>query len=471
MNSDLQFSLMSKSHFLGKSNIELEELVLATFVNFPDTYFKVSDQLTIREFSDDRTRYIYLAVKELSEVSKIDLATVTDKLIQKKYKEIISKQLNGFDIIIYLNSICDRIDSDEHLIEHVSILNGYAKRRQLTLLSEEITIACNDMQDPQDVVNMINTKIVDIQEMGDVEEFDLNKENKKVLKSLEPIKNQGKLVRTFIDAVDEIIYCIEPTEVFVIGAAPSMGKTAFALEIFKNNIINNIPSAFFSLEMGTTQLLNRLYANESKIPLNKIRSRSFTNDEIKRFNQTIGVFENKKLYIDSKSRKLSHILNKIRKYAIRYDVKLIIIDYLQLVTCDVGKQGNREQEIAVISRSFKEIANELEIAIIPLSQINRAIHQRSNKRPTLGDLRESGSIEQDADMVAFVHRPAYFDIQNGIPDVEYAEIILAKGRSTGIGKAEVAYESRLTKFISKNKEEINNLRDNQLNPNLDFDNE
>ena len=224
MNSDLQFSLMSKSHFLGKSNLELEELVLATFVNFPDTYFKVSDQLTIREFSDDRTRYIYMAIKELSEISKIDLATVTDKLIQKKYSDIISKQFNGFDIIVYLNSICDRIDSDEHLIEHVSILNGYAKRRQLTLLAEEITIGCNDMQDPQDVVNMINTKIIDIQEMGDVEEFDLNAENKKVLKSLEPIKNQGKLVRTFIDAVDEIIYCIEPTEVFVIGAAPSMGK-------------------------------------------------------------------------------------------------------------------------------------------------------------------------------------------------------------------------------------------------------
>jgi len=474
MDDNIQMSLMSKSHFLGKSNIELEEMVLATFVNFPDSYFKVADQLTIREFSDTRTRYIYLAVKELSEVSKIDLATVTDKLIQKKYTNVVEKQMNGFDLTIYLNGICDRVDSDEHLLEHTSILNGYAKRRELTELGNEIITSCNNMDDPQDVINKINTKVVDIQEMGDVEEFDLNAENRKVLASLEPIKDQGKLVRSFIDKLDEIIHCIEPTEVFVIAAAPSMGKTAFALEIFKNNIMNDIPCAFFSLEMGTTQLLNRMYANESGIPLNKIRSRLFTSEERQRFNQTIGLFENKKFIIDSKSRKLSHISNKIRKLVMRHGCRLIMIDYLQLMSCDVGKTNNREQEIATISRTIKELANELNVAIVPLSQINRAIHSRANKRPTLGDLRESGSIEQDADMVAFVHRPAYFDISGGIPEIEYAEIILAKGRSTGIGMAEVAYQAKLTKFISKSTEEMQGLRDDQLGPidnNTNFDNE
>ena len=475
MDNNLQMSLMSVSHFAGKSNRELEEMVLATLVNFPDTYFKVADQLTVREFSDSRTQYIYLAIKELSEVSKIDLATVTDKLIQKKYTDVVEKEYNGFDLVIYLNGICGRVESDAHLEEYVNILNGYAKRRELTSLAEEVTVACNNMEDPQDVVNIINSKIIDIQEMGYVDDFDLNDANKRVYESLEPIKDQGAIVRTYINAIDSMIYCIEPSELFVIGAAPSMGKTAFALTIFKNNVLNNVPSAFFSLEMKDYQLLNRIYASESEIPLTKLRSRDLEVEERTRLDKTIGEFETKPIYIDHKSRKLSHICNKTRKLVMRHKVRLVIIDYLQLINCDIGKQMNREQEIATISRELKELASELSIVVMPLSQINRAIHSRSNKRPTLGDLRESGAIEQDADIVAFVHRPAYFEIHNGPPpDIEYAEINLAKGRSSGVGNVEIAYQSKLTKFLNKTKYEMDEIKNEQLpevQPNNNFDEE
>jgi len=207
-----------------------------------------------------------------------------------------------------------------------------------------------------------------------------------------------------------------------------------------------------------------MYASESGIPLSKLRSRNLLSNERTNLNKTIGLFEDKPIYIDHKSRKLSHICNKIRKLVMRHKVRFVIIDYLQLISCDIGRQMNREQEISTISRELKEVASELSIVIAPLSQINRAIHQRSNKRPTLGDLRESGAIEQDADIVAFVHRPAYFEIHNGPPPpTEYAEIIIAKGRSCGVGKIDVGYQSALTKFLNKTSTEINELKNEQFN--------
>jgi len=462
MDNSMQYNLMSKSDFIGQSNVDIEEIVLATFVNYPESYFKVADQLSVREFSSTENRYIYLVIKELSEVSKIDIATVTDKLIKKKYHDIMLNTKHGFDIIVHLNGICERIDSDAHLLNHVEILNGYAKRRELVTLSAEILDGCNNMVDPVEVINQISTKIVDIQEMGDIEEFDINQANKDVYASLEPKKDNTLMVKTHLNKVDEFIYCLEPSELIIIAAAPSMGKTALALEIFKNQIINDVPAAYFSLEMGTTQLLNRMYAVESNIPLSTLRTRLLSEANMKALNRTIGAFEKKKFWVDDRARKLSHIANKIRKSVIRHQCKLVIIDYLQLITCDTGKQGNREQEVANISRTFKELASELRIPIIALSQINRAIHARSNKRPTLGDLRESGAIEQDADMVIFVHRPAYFQLDQPLPEVEYTELIFAKGRSTGIGKVEVAFQSSMTKFINNSFEEMKMLKLTQI---------
>jgi replicative DNA helicase len=311
MNDNLQFNLMSKSEFIGQSNADVEEVVLATFVNYPESYFRVADQLTINEFSSTENRYIYQAIKELSEVSKIDIATVTDKLIQKKYVDIMYGVKKGFDLIVHLNGICERIDSDNHLLQHVEILNGYAKRRALTVLAEDINKDCNDMVDPQDTVNRISTTIVDIQEMGDIEEFDINKANKEVYASLEPKKKGDILVQSHIAVVDKFIYCFEPTELIIIAAAPSMGKTALALEIFKNQITHDTEVAIFSLEMGQTQLLNRMYAVEADIDLSKIRQRLISTDERKRLDTVIGQFENKKFWIDDRSRKLSHISNRL----------------------------------------------------------------------------------------------------------------------------------------------------------------
>jgi replicative DNA helicase len=461
-NKNLQLNLMNASNFIGQSNSDVEEAVLATLVNFPETYYKIADQLSQKEFSRIENRYIYSAIKEVSEVSAIDILTVTDKIIQKKYDEAIVGVVKGFSIVTHLEDICERIDSDDHLEKHVSLLNGYAKRRELMKLGNNIVADCNDMKDPMEVMSFISTKIVDIQEMGDVDEFDLLAANKDVYKSLDPRPDNEMIIRSYIDAIDDFIYCFEMTELIIIAGAPSMGKTAFALALFRNFIVNDIPAAFFSLEMGTTQLLSRIYAVESDVGLSKLRRRNLDDQERSRINTSIGEFEKKKFFIDDRSRKISHIANKIRKYVIRHGVKAVFIDYLQLASCDVGNAGNREQEISKISRILKELTNELKIPIFALSQINRAVHSRSNKRPTLGDLRESGAIEQDADMVMFVHRPHYFIIEQALPETESAEIIIAKGRSCGIGTIDVPFQSAKTKFLNSTQDEISTYKQQQL---------
>jgi replicative DNA helicase len=459
-----QLDFFTESNFIGQSNVDLEEIVLATFVNFPDTYYRVADQLSINEFSTMQTKYIYSAVRELSHDSKVDIVLVTDYLTTKKYVKYVEDKKKGFDLIVYLNDICERIDDDEHLLEHIKLLNGYARRRALMLLSDKVNESCNEMVDPMLILGAISEKIIEIQEMGDVEEFDVEKALNKAIE-YQDNSDTSHFIRSYITELDLHITGFEPHDLVILAAAPSMGKTSLALEIFKNNIISGIRVAMFSLEMSQTALINRVIASDAFIPLKSIRNKCMTNRNYQMRESSMKRLGEQKWWIDDKSRSITKICNKIRKYFIRYGVKFFIIDYLQLMTCDIPGANNREQEIAKMSRMLKEIASELGVVVMALSQINRAIHGRANKRPTLGDLRESGAIEQDADTVIFVHRPAYFQIENGIPPIETAEIIIAKGRNTGMGSVETYFISELTKFCNNpyNEKELEAYTHSQRN--------
>jgi replicative DNA helicase len=459
-----QTDFFTESNFIGQSNVDLEEIVLATFINFPETYYQVADQLSIHEFSTIESKYIYSAVKELSSSSKVDIVLVTDYLINKKYVEYVSNKKKGFDLIVYLNEICERIDNDEHLQEHIKLLNGYARRRALMLLSDKVNKSCNDMVDPMLILGAISEKIVEIQEMGEVEEFDVDKALNEAIE-YQDNEDTDRFVKTYLTELDMFLTGFEPNDLVILAAAPSMGKTSLALEIFKNNIISSDRVAMFSLEMSKNALINRMLASDAFIPLKAIRTQTMSqrNKEMRALSKER--LSKEKWWIDDKSRSITKICNKIRKYFIRYGVKFFIIDYLQLMTCDIPGANNREQEISKMSRMLKEMASELGVVIMALSQINRGIHQRANKRPTLGDLRESGAIEQDADIVMFVHRPAYFQIEEGIPPIEKAEIILAKGRNTGIGTVETYFVSELTKFCNNpyNEKELEEYTNRQRN--------
>ena len=446
-----QLKLDQLPMFIGQSNVEIEELVLGCFVNFPDTYYLLSDQVSIKDFTRSETRYIYQAIKEVSKQSKIDIATITDMLVKKKYIDLLyaEKQMN---MNVYLENICDSVDTDSHIKEHLKILNEYNQKREFFILSRDISESCNNSESTNTILNMINQKVLNIQEMGEVVDFTVDGSIKEMLEDLDSESSRG--CKSGIPKVDAFMHQFDLNNLIIIAGAPSMGKTAFALEIFKNAFMYyDYKPMFFSLEMTVLELTKRMIASCSCVELRKIREKKFDPIDRADLNKTAKSFKNKVYFIDDKSRKLGKILNQIRKHVIRHGTSLVIIDYMQLVS-NSSKSVNREQEIAQISRSFKEIAAELEIVIISLSQLNRQVSARVNKRPMLSDLRESGSIEQDADMVIFPFRPAYYDAgEKSIPPIENdVEIIFAKGRSVGIGSVYVSYISKYVKFVSDNKE-------------------
>jgi len=446
-----QLSFENLPNFIGQTNSEIEELVLGTFVNYPDTFYLLSDSVSIKDFSTTETRLIFQAILELSKISKIDIATVTDMLIKKKYV-LISSAKNDINLITFLENICDKVDTNTNIQDHVKILNGYTQRRELFSLSRDINEMCNDSKEPLDIIQDINKRVLNIQELSEVEDFNVNKSIDKFVSDLNSKKPQG--IVSGIPALDKFIYQFDLNNLVIIAGAPSMGKTAFALEIFKNAFMyNNAYPIMFSLEMTDLELTKRLISSYSCIELHKFRDKKLDSIDKSDVKKAVERFKECRYFIDDKSRRLGKIINQIRKQVIRHGSKLVIIDYLQLISYK-SKSGNREQEIATISRSLKEVAAELKIVVIALSQLNRQVNARTNKRPMLSDLRESGSIEQDADMVIFPYRPAYYEMQDkGIPPMETdVECIIAKGRSTGVGTVYLNYVSKYVKFISDFKE-------------------
>ena len=446
-----QLSFDSLPNFIGQTNSEIEELVLGTFVNYPDTYYLMSDSISIKDFSTTETRSIFQAIVELSKISTIDIATVTDMLIKKKYVLLTSAK-SDVNLIAFLEDICDRVDSDKSIKEHVRILNEYTQRRELVLLGKEVQEMCNNSKDPSEIIQSINKSVLDIQELAEVEDFSVKKSMENFMDDLESEVARG--VTSGIPALDKFIYQFDLNNLIIIAGAPSMGKTAFVLEIFKNNIIyNDSKPIMFSLEMTDLELTKRLISSYTCIEMHKFRDKKIDEVDKSDIKRAMKIFGERHYFIDDKSRRLGKIINQIRKQVIRHGSKLVIIDYLQLISYK-SKSGNREQEIATISRALKEVAAELGIVVIALSQLNRQVSARTNKRPMLSDLRESGAIEQDADMVIFPFRPAYYEMQEkGIPEMETdVEIIIAKGRSTGVGTVYLNYVSKYVKFVSDFKE-------------------
>ncbi len=241
-----------------------------------------------------------------------------------------------------------------------------------------------------------------------------------------------------------------------------MGKTAFVLSMARNMGVDHGEAiAIFSLEMAAQQLVSRLISAESEIPSNKLRSGDLANYEWTQLNDKVKVFENVPIYIDdTPAISIFELRAKCRRLVRTHNVKGVIIDYLQLMTAGVDMKGNREQEVASISRSLKAIAKELSIPIIALSQLNRSVESRSgDKRPQLSDLRESGAIEQDADMVLFIHRPEYYGIltnSEGEPLLNVAEIIIAKHRNGATDTVKLNFRKELAKFTDFGGYDSNN---------------
>lgn len=439
-----QIDFFDIPNFIEQSNPDIEELVLGCFINWPDTYTNHADAISLKDFSRPENRIIFYAIRDLtSRNRKIDIFTVCNFIKKNRWDIELEERSKGYNVVVQVEDICDRISTDEHIKDHIQELNEFAKRRELSTLSDKIANKCNEFDHPDEIIEVVSQELYSIQEMGDVDDETGLDTIQNWVKAKE--KNEdAEFIYTGISTVDEFTGGFKFPDQIIIAAKASMGKTSLVLQIFDYNIKKGVPCAFFSLEMDSIQLLDRMAALNSGVEISKLRKNHLNRHDWDKMHRYIAKIEDKTFFIDDRSSKLSTITNKIKKWVIRNKVKFVVIDYLQLVICDTNA-NNREQEIATISRQLKSLARELKIVIFALSQLNRNNAGRSDKRPILSDLRESGSIEQDADVVMFIHREEYY--QPGLNSrVENAEVIFAKGRSIGVGSVDVMFQSSTTKF-------------------------
>ena len=434
------------------SDIETEAAVLGALLIAKDAYSSVCDSLRPEVFYDPRHQHIYAAIQTLGAAQKpIDFITVIHQLEQSETLEKAGDKA-------YIIGLTTNIGSAAHIEYHSKII------MQKYLARELISFGTKVEKDAYDESNDIE----EVMQQTEGALFDLSQRNlKKDVTQIDPVimqaveQMQASSQRTSglsglesgYRELDRLTSGWQNSDLIIIAARPAMGKTAFVLSMAKNMAVNfNIPVAIFSLEMSNLQLVNRLISNVCEIDGSKIKSGQLTPLEWQQTMARLNSLYGAPLYVDdTPSLSVFELRTKARRLVREKQVKFIIIDYLQLMNASGMKFGSREQEVSMISRSLKQLAKELNIPIVALSQLNRSVESRTeNKRPQLSDLRESGAIEQDADMVCFIHRPEYYlrggeDAQGN--DIRgLAEFIVAKHRSGSVDDVKLRFRASFARF-------------------------
>ncbi len=443
--------------------IELEEAILGALMLEKDSIIAVQEFLTADAFYKETHRIIYKAIEELSmELSPIDLYTVTERL--KLHGQL--KLVGGAS---FLASLTQKVGSAAHVEFHAKIIAQKYVQRELIRVSTEIQKRSYDeSSDVTDLIDFAEGEIFKVSE-GHVKRS-IQSSKDILARTMEAIeeasKNEGNFngVPSGFTAIDRVTLGWQPSDLVIVAARPSMGKTAFTLSMARNVAIDhNIPVAFFSLEMSATQLMMRLIVAESGLDSRDVRSGKLSAEQWRHLEQSIKPLASAPLFIDdTPALSIFEFRSKVRRLKTHENIQLIIIDYLQLMSGSQDTRGNREQEVASISRTLKAIAKELNVPIIALSQLNRAAELRGgSKRPQLSDLRESGAIEQDADIVAFIHRPEYYGMtvdENNIPlPPGLAEFILAKHRNGATDTIRLRFRKEQARFMDYEDDDYNTL--------------
>lgn len=430
--------------------IDFEESVLGALMIEKDAYLSISEILRPEHFYKEEHSKIFEAIIQLSKDHKpIDINTVA-------YQLKINKELDNVGGTAYLINLTNRIASTAHIEYHARIIAQKYTQRELIRIGAEIQK--KGFEDTDDVANMIDS--------AEQEIFELSTGNVKkevapmrvvLAQAYEQLQEASKRddglsgVPSGFNALDKLTLGWQPSDLIIIAARPAMGKTAFVLSMARNMAVEkNQGVAVFSLEMASVQLVNRIISSEAEIESPVLKTGKLSKEQWKHLEGKMKVLENAPLFIDdTPSLSITEFRSKIRRLVQTQNVKIAIIDYLQLMSAG-DKMQSREQEISTISRSLKAIAKEVNIPIIALSQLNRQVETRTgNKRPQLSDLRESGAIEQDADMVIFIHRPEYYGLltdENGNSTVGKAEIIVAKHRNGAVEDVTLDFKSQFTRF-------------------------
>ena len=429
-------------------SLEAEQSVIGSMIMDRDAIVVVSDILTKDDFYQGQYGVLYEAMVELyNEGKPVDLITLQNKLKEKDVPESISS-------LEYIRELLLGVPTAANAKQYAMIVRDKATLRRLIRVTEDITNQC--YLDKDDVDNILEKTEKDIfhllQNRAGDQDFVPIREV--VLNSLDAIeaaaKNKGKVTGVptgFLD-LDAKLTGLHAGELILLAARPAMGKTAFVLSLTQHAALKErIPTAIFSLEMSKEQLVTRMISSESMVDSQNIRTGNLQDQDWEKLMESAGIIGNSNLIIDdTPGITISELRSKCRRYKQSNGLGLIIIDYLQLMVG--GKRSeSRQQEVAEISRSLKALARELEVPIIALSQLSRAVESRPDHRPMLSDLRESGSIEQDADVVMFIYRDEYYN-----PDSEkkgIAEIIVAKQRNGSTGPVELVWLGQYTKFANK----------------------
>lgn len=445
-----------KTSELGKlqpQDKELEEAVLGALMLEKDAYTIVCDILKKESFYEPTHQTIYEAITQLAARQRpIDMLTVVEQLRQ-------NGTLNEIGGAVRISELTGRVASAAHIEYHARIVAQKYLARELISFSSEIqNKAFDETNDVDDLLQEAEGKLFEISQRNvkkDVTQIDpvINEAIKQIQIAANRTDGMSGLQTGFYE-LDRYTSGWQNSDLIIIAARPAMGKTAFVLSMAKNMAVGyNTPVAIFSLEMSNVQLVNRLIVNTCEIPGEKIKSGQLQPYEWEQLMSRIKNLYNAPIYIDdTPSLSVFELRTKARRLVREHNVKIIIIDYLQLMNASGMSFGSREQEVSTISRSLKQLAKELNIPIIALSQLNRGVETRQgeNKRPQLADLRESGAIEQDADMVCFIHRPEYYlkssQDDSGRDIRGLAEFIIAKHRSGATGDARMRFKNELARF-------------------------
>lgn len=432
--------------------VELEEAVLGALMLERDCIITVQEFITPDAFYTEEHKIIYKAINDLAaDLKPIDLYTVTERLrVEKNLKKVGGAS--------YLAQLTQKVASAAHVEFHAKIIAQKYVQRELIRSATEIQRRSYD--ESTDVTDLIGFAEGEIFRVADGHVKRSVQSSKDVLARAiaqieEASKNESSFngVQSGFMAIDRVTMGWQLSDLIIIAARPSMGKTAFVLSMARNMAVDyDSGVAFFSLEMSAVQLMNRLIIAETGLSGSAVKSGRLTPDQWKHLETATKPLGAAPLYIDdTPALSVFEFRSKARRLKSHNDIKIIIIDYLQLMTGNQESKGNREQEVAFISRTLKAIAKELNVPIIALSQLSRQTEMRGgSKRPQLSDLRESGAIEQDADIVAFIHRPEYYGInqdENGMPTAGMAEIIIAKHRNGAVTDVNLRFLKDQARFM------------------------
>lgn len=434
--------------------VDLEEVVLGAMMIDKKGVDEVIDILSSDAFYKDAHKYIFDAIFTLFENSEpIDLLTVSGQLKKEGKLEAI-----GGDF--YLVKLTQKVASSAHIEFHARIiLQKFIQRSLIKISNEIIEEAYSDGTDVFDLLDSAESKLYDVSQ-GNLKRSAETAQSLVIQakKKIEEISNKEGLsgIPSGFDKLDKLTSGWQPSDLIIVAARPGMGKTALTLSMAKNIAINsNHAVAFFSLEMSSVQLITRLISSETGLSSEKLRTGKLEKHEWEQLNVKVKSLEQAPLFIDdTPSLSIFDLRAKARRLASQHNIRMIIIDYLQLMTAGGNQKGggNREQEISTISRNLKALAKELDVPVIALSQLSRAVESRGgSKRPILSDLRESGAIEQDADIVSFIYRPEYYKIdewddEERSPTQGQAEFIVAKHRNGGLENIRLKFIGNLGKF-------------------------